>query len=109
MNVAPAATLRVLRPRPSPVAPPPGTSIMLLTYPVIRWEGWPMTNAKNPHRRQFLHVAAGAAALPAMPPIAPAQTYPSRPITMIVPFAAGGNSDTIGRILAERMREPLGQ
>jgi tripartite-type tricarboxylate transporter receptor subunit TctC len=40
---------------------------------------------------------------------ATAQIYPSRPITMIVPFAAGGPNDTIGRILAERMRAPLGQ
>jgi tripartite-type tricarboxylate transporter receptor subunit TctC len=40
---------------------------------------------------------------------ATAQTYPARPITMIVPFAAGGPNDTIGRILAERMRAPLGQ
>jgi tripartite-type tricarboxylate transporter receptor subunit TctC len=38
-----------------------------------------------------------------------AQTYPTRPITMIVPFAAGGPNDTIGRIMAERMRAPLGQ
>src|SRR5215831_8602313 len=60
-------------------------------------------------RRQFLHLAAGAAALPALPSITRAQAYPSRPITMVVPFAAGGNSDTIARILAERMREPLGQ
>jgi tripartite-type tricarboxylate transporter receptor subunit TctC len=40
---------------------------------------------------------------------ATAQSYPTRPITMIVPFAAGGPNDTIGRILAERMRAPLGQ
>jgi tripartite-type tricarboxylate transporter receptor subunit TctC len=40
---------------------------------------------------------------------AAAQPYPSRPITMIVPFAAGGPNDTIGRIMAERMRAPLGQ
>jgi tripartite-type tricarboxylate transporter receptor subunit TctC len=40
---------------------------------------------------------------------ATAQAYPARPITMIVPFAAGGPNDTIGRILAERMRAPLGQ
>jgi tripartite-type tricarboxylate transporter receptor subunit TctC len=40
---------------------------------------------------------------------ASAQTYPARPITMIVPFAAGGPNDTIGRIMAERMRAPLGQ
>ena len=60
-------------------------------------------------RRQFLHLAAGAAALPAISRIARAQTYPARPITMIVPQAAGGVLDVIGRILAERMRAPLGQ
>ncbi len=60
-------------------------------------------------RRQFLHLAAGAAALPAVPQIASAQTYPARPITMIVSFTAGGPADTVGRILAERMRAPLGQ
>jgi tripartite-type tricarboxylate transporter receptor subunit TctC len=60
-------------------------------------------------RRTFLRLAAGAAALPAMSRVARAQAYPTRPITMVVPFAAGGNSDTIGRIVAERMREPLGQ
>jgi len=41
--------------------------------------------------------------------IAPAQTYPSRPIAMIVPFPAGGATDTLGRFLAERMRPMLGQ
>src|SRR6516164_9324493 len=61
------------------------------------------------HRRQFLRVAAGAAALPAMLRVATAQAYPSRPITMIVPFAAGGGSDAIGRVVAERMRASLGQ
>ena len=60
-------------------------------------------------RRRFLHLAAGAAALPAISRIARAQTYPTRPITMIVPFAAGTSVDTIGRIVAERMRRPLGQ
>ena len=55
-------------------------------------------------RRKFLHLAAGAAALPAVSRVAWAQAYPSRPITMIVPFAAGGPSDTIARILAENMR-----
>jgi tripartite-type tricarboxylate transporter receptor subunit TctC len=54
-------------------------------------------------RRRFLHLAAGAAALPVMSRIARAQTYPTRPITMIVPAAAGGSTDVIGRVLAERM------
>ncbi|MEA2981675.1 MAG: hypothetical protein QOF09_3498 [Alphaproteobacteria bacterium] len=60
-------------------------------------------------RRQFLRLAAGAAALPAVSRAAFAQAYPSRPITMVVPFAAGGPTDVIGRVLAERMRSTLGQ
>ncbi len=60
-------------------------------------------------RRTFLHLATGAAALPAASRIARAQNYPARPITMIVPFAAGGPTDTIGRIVGERMRASLGQ
>jgi tripartite-type tricarboxylate transporter receptor subunit TctC len=60
-------------------------------------------------RRQFLNLAAEAAALPTLPLIAKAQTYPARPITMIVPTAAGASMDTIGRIVAERMRRSLGQ
>jgi tripartite-type tricarboxylate transporter receptor subunit TctC len=60
-------------------------------------------------RRQFLHLAAGAAALPVVSRIAWAQTYPARPITMIVPLAAGAALDATGRIMAERMRRPLGQ
>jgi Tripartite tricarboxylate transporter family receptor len=63
----------------------------------------------EPLRRRFLHLAAGAAALPAVTRVARAQTYPVRPITMIVAFAAGGPADTVGRILAERMRATLGQ
>src|SRR5260221_4540800 len=60
-------------------------------------------------RRNFLHLAAGAAALPAVSRLAWAQTYPSRPITIGVPFRAGGPTDALARILAERMRGPLGQ
>jgi tripartite-type tricarboxylate transporter receptor subunit TctC len=60
-------------------------------------------------RRRFLHLAAGAAALPVLSPIARAQTYPSRPITLVVPFPAGGSTDAVGRIVAERMRVSLGQ
>src|SRR5205807_7193282 len=61
------------------------------------------------HRRQFLHLAAGAAALQAMSRVAQAQAYPTRPITMIVPFPAGGATTTLARVLAEHMMETLGQ
>jgi tripartite-type tricarboxylate transporter receptor subunit TctC len=64
---------------------------------------------KLPHRRQFLHLAAGAAALPALSRTARAQAYPTRPITMVVPFPPGGSTDVIARIMAERIRGPLGQ
>src|SRR6516164_7066739 len=60
-------------------------------------------------RRQFLRLAAGAAALPAVSRVAKAQTYPSRPITMVVGLAAGAATDTIGRIIADRMKSSLGQ
>jgi tripartite-type tricarboxylate transporter receptor subunit TctC len=60
-------------------------------------------------RRTFLHLAVGAAALPTVPRVARAQTYPARPIMMIVPYGAGGPTDTIGRIIAEGMRGPLGE
>jgi tripartite-type tricarboxylate transporter receptor subunit TctC len=59
-------------------------------------------------RRRFLQLA-GAAALPSMSWNARAQGYPSRPITLIVPFAAGGTFDVMGRIIAVRMSEILGQ
>jgi tripartite-type tricarboxylate transporter receptor subunit TctC len=64
---------------------------------------------KFPHRREFLHLAAGAAALPVVSRIARAQSYPSRPITLVIPFAAGGGADAVLRIMAERMRAFLGQ
>jgi tripartite-type tricarboxylate transporter receptor subunit TctC len=60
-------------------------------------------------RRQFLHLAVGAASLPTVPRFAMAQVYPTRPITIIVPFAAGGPTDIVGRLLAERMQAALGQ
>jgi tripartite-type tricarboxylate transporter receptor subunit TctC len=60
-------------------------------------------------RRAFLRLAAGAAALPVVSRIARAQTYPTRPITIIVPFAAGGGTDIVARIIAERMRSSLRQ
>jgi tripartite-type tricarboxylate transporter receptor subunit TctC len=63
----------------------------------------------NPPRRRLLKLAASAAALPVFARRAVAQAYPSRPITMIVPASAGGPTDSIGRVLAERMTGLLGQ
>jgi tripartite-type tricarboxylate transporter receptor subunit TctC len=64
---------------------------------------------KRLHRRRALYLTAGAAALAALPGIARAQAYPARPVTLIVPFAAGGGTDVLARILAERIRASLGQ
>ena len=64
---------------------------------------------KLPHRRQFLHLAAGASALPAMPRIARAQAYPTRPVRVIVPVAAGGGSDITARLMGQWLSERLGQ
>jgi len=60
-------------------------------------------------RRRFLHVAVGAAAIPAASGVAKAEVYPSRTITMIVPIAPGVGTDALARILAEHMRGTLGQ
>jgi tripartite-type tricarboxylate transporter receptor subunit TctC len=60
-------------------------------------------------RRRFLHLAVGAAALPALPRIARAQTYPSRPVQMIVGFPAGSAPDIIARLAAQWLSEKLGQ
>ena len=65
-------------------------------------------NMKLPCRK-FLHLAAGAAALPAVSCTAWAQAYPTRPITMIVPLPAGGAVDALARILSDHMRTTLGQ
>src|ERR1700724_4209264 len=61
-------------------------------------------------RRRLLRLFAGAAAvLPTVSRMAGAETFPSRPITIVVPFPAGGPTDTLGRVLADRMRNALGQ
>jgi tripartite-type tricarboxylate transporter receptor subunit TctC len=61
------------------------------------------------HRRRFLHLAAGATALPLTSLISWAQNYPSRPITMIVPYAAGSDTDVIARVVSQSMKTSLGQ
>ena len=63
----------------------------------------------NLPRRQFLQLIGSAAALPAVSRRASAQTYPSRSITLVVPFPPGGSTDVVARIMAERMRPLLGQ
>jgi tripartite-type tricarboxylate transporter receptor subunit TctC len=64
---------------------------------------------KLPHRRQFLHLAAGAVALPAVSRIARAQSYPTRPVRVIVGFAAGGGMDITARLIGQSLSERLGQ
>jgi tripartite-type tricarboxylate transporter receptor subunit TctC len=64
---------------------------------------------KLPHRRQFLHLAAGAAVLPAVSRTARAQAYPSQPIRLIIGYAPGGSTDITARVIAQWLSERLGQ
>jgi tripartite-type tricarboxylate transporter receptor subunit TctC len=60
-------------------------------------------------RRNFLHLATGAAALQAVSQFAKAQAYPSRPVRIVVPFAAGGSTDIIARLIGQWLSARLGQ
>src|ERR1041385_7557261 len=60
-------------------------------------------------RREFLHIAAGAAALTAAPRFASAQSYPAKPVRWIVGFAPGGGNDIVARLMGQWLTERLGQ
>ena len=60
-------------------------------------------------RRQFMRLAGGAAVLPFLPHFARAETYPNRPVRILVGFAAGGNFDVIARLIGQWVSEQLGQ
>src|SRR5262245_14868385 len=76
---------------------------------VVNVREWIREIAMNLPRRTFLHLAAGAAALPAVSPLAWAQAYPARPVRMVVGFGAGSAADILARLIGQWLSEQLGQ
>src|SRR6516225_3198287 len=60
-------------------------------------------------RRRFLHLAVGAAALPTVSRVATAQTYPTRPVRLVLGYAPGGSPDIVARLIGQWLSERLGQ
>jgi tripartite-type tricarboxylate transporter receptor subunit TctC len=76
------------------------------------WEKGAQVRGASPvklPRRRFLHLAAGAAALPALPPVASALDYPTRPVHIIVGYAPGGANDISARLMGQWLSERLGR
>src|SRR5674476_617783 len=77
--------------------------------PPVSWRLGPEEQVVEFCRRRLLHLAAGAAVLPALSGFASAQTYPSRAVRIIVGFAAGGPNDILARLMGQWLSERLGQ
>src|SRR6516164_8858044 len=82
------------------------TSDLMIRSPPLRWD---TILDRIAHRRQFLHLAAGAAALPTFSRMARAQSYPTRPVHIMVDVAPGGSSDILARLMDQWLSERLGQ
>src|ERR1700728_1405363 len=67
------------------------------------------SSTMKPHRRDFLHLAAAAAALPAAARVGYAEAYPARPVRLIVCFPGGTATDIVARVIAQALSERLGQ
>jgi tripartite-type tricarboxylate transporter receptor subunit TctC len=76
---------------------------------VAGYKGQDLSASVKIHRRRFLHLAGAAAVLPAVSRIAKAQTYPARPVRLIVGFPAGGPNDILARVVGHALSERLGQ